>query len=63
MNRAFADTFYFLALLNPRDKAHAWAVAYAAALLGELITTAWVLTEPGDVLVLRGTGRSSSLSW
>jgi hypothetical protein len=28
MNRVFADTFYFLALLNPQDKAHGRAVAY-----------------------------------
>ena len=50
MTRVFADTFYFLALLNPRDKAHARAVAYTASFPGEMVTTAWVLTELGDAL-------------
>ena len=50
MKRVFADTFYFLALLNPRDKAHARALAYTAAFQGEMVTTAWILTELGDAL-------------
>lgn len=28
MTAVFADTFYFLALTNPRDQAHANAVAW-----------------------------------
>ena len=50
MNRAFADTFYFLALLNPQDNAHARAVAYTCRFPGEMIVTDWVLTELGDAL-------------
>ena len=50
MNRVFADTFYFLALLNPRDNGHARATAFTAAFRGEMVTTAWVLTELGDAL-------------
>jgi predicted nucleic acid-binding protein len=49
MSAVFADTFYFLALLNERDAAHAKAVQFdTAAQL--LVTTAWVLTEVGDAL-------------
>lgn len=50
MNRVFADTFYFLALLNAGDKAHARALAYTASFQGEIVTTAWVLTELGDAM-------------
>ena len=50
MREIFADTFYFLALNNPADRAHHVA---AAALLDKsttLVTGAWVLTEVGDAL-------------
>jgi predicted nucleic acid-binding protein len=50
MNAVFADTFYFMALLNTRDAAHARAVAVAKTLQGQLITTAWVLTELADAM-------------
>jgi predicted nucleic acid-binding protein len=50
MTPVFADTFFFLALINPRDAAHAKAVAVAGARTGPLITTAWVLTEIADGL-------------
>lgn len=50
MNRVFADTFYFLALLNPKDAARAKAVEAAVAIQGELVTTAWVLTELADAM-------------
>ena len=50
MNRVFADTFFFIALLNPRDKAHPRAVAFSIPLQGELVTTAWVLTELADAM-------------
>jgi uncharacterized protein len=49
MNAVFADTFYFLALINERDAAHGKAVQFDAA-TQLLITTAWVLTEVGDAL-------------
>jgi predicted nucleic acid-binding protein len=49
MNVLFADTFYFLALINDRDTRHAEAVRYDAAQVS-LVTTAWVLTEVGDAL-------------
>lgn len=49
MRCAFADAFYFLALLNPRDAAHEWAVEFA----GSPVTTGWVLTEVADALAHR----------
>jgi predicted nucleic acid-binding protein len=49
MSKVFADTFYFLALLNKKDEAHDRAVAYAA-LIDKLVTTEWVLTELADGL-------------
>jgi len=44
MNKVFADTFYFLALLNKNDEAHDKALEYSAK-IGKLLTTEWVLTE------------------
>jgi predicted nucleic acid-binding protein len=44
----FADTFYFLALLSSRDSAHSRAVQYTHSFTGQIITTAWVLTEVAD---------------
>lgn len=46
----FADSFYFLALFNPRDAAHARARAASEQLHGSLVTTDWVLTEMADAL-------------
>lgn len=50
MNVLFADTFYYLALLNEDDAAHARAVAFSRACGGDTVTTAWVLTELADAL-------------
>jgi uncharacterized protein len=50
MRPVFADTFYFLALLNACDKAHARAVAFNSSFNGRLVTTAWILTELADAL-------------
>ena len=44
MSRVFADTFYFLALLNKHDEAHAKALQYSAG-VDKLATSEWVLTE------------------
>jgi predicted nucleic acid-binding protein len=49
MSKVFADTFYFLALLNKNDEAHAKAVEYAG-LIDHVVTTEWVLTELADGL-------------
>jgi uncharacterized protein len=50
MTPVFADTFYFLALINPRDVAHPRAVAFSEKQEIPVITTAWVLTEVADAL-------------
>src|SRR5947209_1759774 len=46
MKSVFADTFYFLALLNERDAAHERAVAASRAAGLFLVTTEFVLIEP-----------------
>jgi hypothetical protein len=50
MTLAFADTFYFLALLNAKDAAHQRAVEFSTSHDAALLTTAWVLTELADAL-------------
>ena len=54
MSRAFADTFYFLALLNQRDPAHPRALAAAQDAQLHCVTTDWVLVELGDALCAVG---------
>jgi predicted nucleic acid-binding protein len=44
----FADTFYFLALLSARDSAHQRAIEFTQSFSGELLTTAWIITEVAD---------------
>jgi len=50
MNRVFADSYFFFAMLNPRDAGHARAVEFGRRHRGPLVTTAWVLTEVADGL-------------
>ena len=50
MTAVFADTFYFLALLNEKDDQHESVVALSASLTRPLITTGFVLTELADGL-------------
>ncbi len=50
MKTVFADSFYFFALLNPRDEAHEPASRFARQWKGETVSTAWVFTELGDGL-------------
>jgi uncharacterized protein len=54
----FADTFFFLALLNPDDQAHMEAVRWASEPRGPLVTTAWVLAEVADAMAAPGNRRS-----
>ncbi|GIW79054.1 MAG: hypothetical protein KatS3mg105_0861 [Gemmatales bacterium] len=49
MTAVFADTFYFLALLNKHDDAHDQAVKYVDT-IDQMVTTEWVLTELADGL-------------
>jgi uncharacterized protein len=50
MTSAFADTFYYLALLSESDSAHQNALRLSHALPRRTVTTAWVLTEVADAL-------------
>ena len=50
MRRVFADTQYFLALLNAKDEGHAAAVEFSLEFIGILVTTEWVLVELADAL-------------
>lgn len=45
MKRVFADTAFFVGLLNQRDQAHALANHLLAVHVGQMLTTTWVLLE------------------
>lgn len=50
MRQTFADTFYLLAMINPRDSAHPSALAAGDSLSGRLVTTEFILLEVADAL-------------
>ena len=50
MRTAYADTFYFFALLNKKDADHAKSVAWSKTYTGRIGTSEWVLTELADGL-------------
>lgn len=50
MNLAFADTYYFLALVSSKDESHERALAFSRDARLETLTTAWVLAEVADGL-------------
>ena len=50
MKAVFADTHYFLALLNPTDVAHARAIAFTGGFVGKYVTTREALLELADGL-------------
>jgi len=54
MKVTFADSAYFMALLNARDDLHDRAKEIAAGLQGRLVTTIWVLTEVADAFCKPG---------
>ena len=57
MSRVFADTFYYLALLNPNDDAQQKAIDFTTRFVGTMVTTDWVLTELADGLCSSATRR------
>jgi predicted nucleic acid-binding protein len=57
MTLVFADTFYYLALLNKSDQSHARALEYTSKFTGRMVTTGWVLSELGDALAASRSGR------
>ena len=48
MNAVFADTYFFLALLNKREAQHRSSVDISKDPHVNLVTTEWVLAEFGD---------------
>jgi len=50
----FADSFYFIAVLNPADQFHEDAVRFTQANKKPVITTTWVLVEVADALCAPG---------
>ena len=50
MSRVFADSHYFIALLNRRDASHAPAQAISREYRGQIVTTRWILAEVADAL-------------
>jgi predicted nucleic acid-binding protein len=56
MKPVFADTSYYLALVNPRDSRHERAVELSEMLLGRIFVTEYVLVELGSALA-RGSDR------
>ena len=52
MKAVFADTVFFLALVNARDHLHRQAAALNEHPPGPMLTTEWVLMELGDALAV-----------
>ena len=50
MKRLFADSFYFIALLNERDACHHRAAELSRESGSVIVTTRWVLAEVADAL-------------
>lgn len=50
MKTVFADTSYYVALLNPRDKDHYKVEQFASGYTGEFVTSAWIITELANYL-------------
>ena len=54
MKSVFADAYYFIALLNPRDRGHALAARWTAGNKGAIVTTGFVLMEVADGMAKYG---------
>ncbi len=51
MRRLFADTYFYIALLNREDPAHATAVAWVAGgRVDAVVTTGWIVTETANAM-------------
>lgn len=53
MKPVLADTFFYLAVLNPKDACHDRARDWSDNYDGPILTTTWVLTELADALAKR----------
>jgi predicted nucleic acid-binding protein len=54
VSTTFADTSYYLALLNADDELNPAATQLTPQLQGRIVTTAWVLAEVADALCRPG---------
>lgn len=50
MTRVFADTYYYLAIINQRDQGHAKAIEISSQSDLTVVTTEWILLEIGDAM-------------
>jgi len=50
MTGVFADAYYFLALVNSRDRAHHRSVAWSQANDKPIVTTEWIILEVANHL-------------
>jgi len=50
MSSVFADTSFFIALVNPNDEAHSLAKAQIARIARKVITSEWIVCELGNAL-------------
>lgn len=51
MSVVFADTYFYLALINKADAAHEPVTRFAATFRGTVLTTQWILTELADAML------------
>jgi len=58
MKPLFADSFYFVALLNRADQYHKKVASAASQLREDIVTTDWVLMEVADALAESAFRRS-----
>lgn len=61
MKPAFADTSYYLALMNSHDRFHRLACRWTSDFQGTTVTTAWVIAELANSMS-RATNRPFFLS-
>jgi hypothetical protein len=54
----FADTFFYLAVVNPHDLAHAPALALSRNFRGRVVTTEFILLELADAMSAPPISRS-----
>ena len=50
MRRVFADTFYYLALLNSSDDSHRQTTEFTRSFSGLITSTDWIVTELANTL-------------
>lgn len=62
MSPVFADTSFYLALLNPRDRHHHRAVELARETRGLTVTTEFILMEIGNAMSGTPRGRDRFLT-